>query len=63
MHAARVQIFPHGKRKRTLRRPFQLYRISSTEIREALKNKKYPFAEKWLHPAVFLYIQKHHLYS
>ncbi len=62
-HDARVQLFPHGKRKRTLRRPFQLYRISSTEIREALKNKDDSFAEKWLHPSVFQYIRDHQLYS
>ena len=63
MNDARVQIFPHGKRKRTLRRAFQLYLISSTDIREALKNKDYSLAEKWLHPAVFQYIKDHHLYS
>ena len=62
-HAARVQVFPHGKRKRTLRRAFQLYRISSTEIREALKNKDDSFAEEWLHPSVFQYIKDHQLYS
>ena len=59
----KVQVYPHGKRKRTLRRKFLLYPISSTDIRRALKDNNISFASDWLHPAVLQFILDHHLYG
>jgi len=59
---AKVQVYPHGKRKRTLRRKFKLYPISSTDIRQALKENNMALASAWLHPAVLQFIQEHQLY-
>ena len=42
---------------------FPLYDVSSSDIRNALKNKDMDFAGKWLHPDVFKYIRANHLYA
>ena len=59
----KVQVYPHGKRKRTLHRKFLLYPISSTDIRHALKDNNISFVSDWLHPAVLQFILDHHLYG
>ena len=42
---------------------FPLYDISSTQIRNAIKNNNIAFAKRWLNPNVLNYITANHLFS
>ena len=41
---------------------FQLYNISSTLIRQALRSGDLDFARRWLHPEVYSFIRQHKFY-